>query len=179
MIKKKSRFLTFVFSMLPGAGHMYLGFMKTGVSFMSMFFFLIFLSSWLDIGPLLFVLPLIWFYSFFDCANRASLDDDKFLLLEDKYLFSIDKLVKLDKNIFEKRRLAGGVLLLFLGVYLVADNIMHILEPYIPHEFYYTIYDLLRQAPKLIIGVLIVAFGVRLIIGKKRESENRCLKDGE
>lgn len=173
MIKKKSRFLTFVFSMLPGAGHMYIGFMKIGISLMSVFFFLIFLSSWLDIGPLLFIAPLIWFYSFFDCANRASLDDDKLLLLllEDKYLFSIDKLIKLDKNILKKRRLAAGVLLLFLGVYLVADNIMHILEPYIPHQLYYIIYDFLRQAPKLIIGVLIVAFGVRLIMGKKRESE--------
>lgn len=59
MIKRKSRFLTFVFSMLPGAGHMYMGFMKIGVSFMSVFFFLIFLSSWLNIGPLLYIAPLI------------------------------------------------------------------------------------------------------------------------
>lgn len=50
--------------MLPGAGHMYMGFMNMGVSFMSVFFFVIFLSTWLDIGPLLFILPLIWFYSF-------------------------------------------------------------------------------------------------------------------
>ena len=113
MIKKKSRFLTFVFSILPGAGHMYLGFMKTGVSFMSMFFFLIFLSSWLDTGPILFIAPLVWFYSFFDCANKASLDDDKLSLLEDKYLFSIDTFMKLDKDIFVKRRLATGVFLLF------------------------------------------------------------------
>ncbi len=30
MINKKSKFLTFVFSMLPGAGHMYMGFMNMG-----------------------------------------------------------------------------------------------------------------------------------------------------
>ncbi len=40
MINKKSKFLTFVFSMLPGAGHMYMGFMNMGVSFMSAFFFI-------------------------------------------------------------------------------------------------------------------------------------------
>lgn len=171
MIMKKSKFLTFVFSMLPGAGHMYIGFMKTGVSFMAAFFFLIFLSSWLSIGPLLFVLPLIWFYSFFDCANRASLDDDKLLLLEDKYLFSLDKLVKLDKDIFEKRRLATGVLLLLLGVYLVADNIMNILRQYIPNELYSIMNQFMRQAPQVIIGVAIVALGVKLIQGKKRECE--------
>lgn len=171
MIRKKSRFLTFVFSMLPGAGHMYIGFMKIGVSFMSMFFFFIFLSSWLSIGPLLFILPLIWFYSFFDCANRSSLDDEQLLLLEDKYLFSLDKLVKLDKNIFEKRRLAVGVLLLLLGVYLVANNILDVLERYIPYEIYSIIYYSMRQAPQVIIGVAIVAIGARLIMGKKRESE--------
>lgn len=171
MTNKKSKFLTFVFSMLPGAGHMYIGFMKIGLSFMSVFFFLIFLSSWLNIGPLLFILPLVWFYSFFDCANRASLDNEQLSLLEDKYLFSIDKLVKVDKNIFEKRRLVIGGVLLFLGVYLVIDNIMRILQPYMPRQMYYIIYDLLRQAPQVIIGVAIVAIGARLIMGKKRECE--------
>lgn len=37
MIKKKNAILTFIFSMLPGAGEMYMGFMKQGVSLMSMF----------------------------------------------------------------------------------------------------------------------------------------------
>ena len=171
MIKKKSRFLTFVFSMLPGAGHMYMGFMKTGVSFMSVFFFLIFLSSWLDTGPLLFIAPLIWFYSFFDCVNKASLDDDKLSLLEDKYLFSLDELVKLDKGMFAKRRLAIGVLLLFFGVYMLSQNIMNFLQPLIPYELYDIIYSCMRQAPQIIIGIAIVALGLRLIKGKKMESE--------
>ncbi|MDR3595882.1 hypothetical protein [Clostridium sp.] len=171
MIKKKSKFLTLVFSMLPGAGHMYMGFMKIGVSFMSVFFFLIFLSSWLDIGQLLFIVPLIWFYSFFDCANRMSIEDDKLLLLEDKYLFSLDKLVKLDKDVFAKRRLATGVLLLFLGIYLVSGNIIRFLQPYISDRLYSTIHDLMRQAPQIIIGVAIVALGLKLIKGKKMESD--------
>ena len=169
MIKKKSRFLTFIFSMLPGAGHMYMGFMKMGISFMSVFFFIIFLSTWLDIGPLLFILPIIWFYSFFDCTNRLSLDNEEFLLLEDKYLFSIDKLSKLDKSIFEKRSLAAGVLLLILGVYLIADNMMNILSQYIPQQVYSIIDNFMIQTPKIVVGVAIIGIGIRLIIGKKRE----------
>lgn len=171
MIRKKNKFLTFVFSMLPGAGHMYMGFMKIGLSFMSVFFFLIFLSTWLDTGPLLFIAPLIWFYSFFDCANRVSLDDDRFLLLEDKYLFSLDKLVKLDKDVFEKRRLATGVLLLFFGIYLLLENIMNVIQRYIPYEIYEVIYYSTRQVPQLIIGIAIIGVGVKLIQGKKKESE--------
>lgn len=171
MIKKKSKALTFICSMLPGAGHMYIGFMKIGLSFMSVFFFLIFLASWLNIDELLFILPLVWFYSFFDCANRASLDEEQISLLEDKYLFSLDKLVKLDKDVFEKRRLATGALFLLLGVYLVVDN----LEQYIPRQ----LRNLMRHAPQVIIGLVIIAIGVRLIWGKKRESGNRCLRDVE
>ncbi|MCI8355555.1 MAG: hypothetical protein HFI47_10905, partial [Lachnospiraceae bacterium] len=41
--KKKSRFLTFCFSMLPGAGEMYMGFMRTGVSLMLLFFLSIYI----------------------------------------------------------------------------------------------------------------------------------------
>ncbi|MDS1002308.1 hypothetical protein P9J83_02165 [Clostridium sporogenes] len=171
MIKKKSKFLTFVFSMLPGAGHMYMGFMNMGVSFMSVFFFIIFISTWLDIGPLLFVLPLIWFYSFFDCTNRLSLDNEEFLLLEDRYLFSIDKLSKLDRNIFGKYNLAAGLVLLLLGIYLIADNVMNILSHYIPAQFHSIIHNFMSQTPKIIIGVAIIVIGVRLIIGKKRECE--------
>ena len=37
MKKKKNRFLLFCFSFLPGAGEMYLGFMKTGISLLSIF----------------------------------------------------------------------------------------------------------------------------------------------
>lgn len=171
MRKKKSRFLTFIFSMLPGAGHMYIGFMKIGVSFMSVFFFLIFLSSWLDIGPLLFIAPLIWFYSFFDCMNKASADEEQLSTLEDKYLFSIDKLANLDTNLFKKRRMFIGVIVLLLGIYLITENLMHMLEPYLSNQLYYLIFGLIRQTPRLIIGALIIAIGIKLIQGKKQEGE--------
>lgn len=171
MRKKKSRFLTFIFSMLPGAGHMYMGFMKIGVSFMSVFFFLIFLSSWLDIGPLLFIAPLIWFYSFFDCMNKASANEEQLSALEDKYLFSIDKLATLDTNLFKKRRMFVGVIVLLLGIYLITENVMHMLQPYISNQLYYLIFSLIRQSPKVIIGALIIAIGIKLIQGKKQEGE--------
>ena len=36
--KKKNKFFTFCFSLFPGAGEMYMGFMKAGVSLMLLFF---------------------------------------------------------------------------------------------------------------------------------------------
>ena len=172
MKKEKSKFLTFCFSLLPGAGHMYMGFMKMGLSFMAMFFFGIFLSSFLDIGPLLVVLPLIWFYSFFDCINKRYSSDEEFLLLEDNYLFSADELVKIDKGMFKKHRLLGGVLLIFLGGYLIWNNIINSLSRYMPSEVYMALSNVTRVAPQIIVGAIIIAVGAKLIIGKKRECDS-------
>lgn len=171
MKKEKSKFLTFCFSMLPGAGHMYMGFMKMGLSFMAAFFFLIFLSSWLSIGPLLFVLPLIWFYSFFDCINKRYSTDEEFLLLEDDYLFSLDELGKIDWGILKKHRLVSGIILVLLGVYLIWNNTINSLSGYISDEAYNMIHNITRMAPQIIIGVVIIGVGAKLIIGKKRECD--------
>ena len=171
MKKKRSKFLTFVFSLLPGAGHMYLGFMKMGLSLMAAFFFLIFLSTWLNIGPLLFALPLIWFYSFFDCMNKRYSTDEEFLLLEDNYLFSLDELVKIDRGLFKKHRLFTGILLLLLGGYLIWNNMLSGLSSYLPSSVYNAIYDVTRVAPQIIVGIAIITVGTKLITGKKKECD--------
>ena len=172
MRKKKSKFLTFCFSMLPGAGHMFIGFMKMGLSLMAAFFFVIFLSSWLNIGPLVFLLPLIWFYSFFDCMNKRYSTDEEFMLLEDNYLFSLEELVKIDMGILKKHRLFTGILLLLLGVYLIWNNILNSLSRYLPNEVYNAIYAITRVAPQIILGVAIIALGAKLISGKKKEFDS-------
>lgn len=171
MKKEKSKFLTFMFSLLPGAGHMYMGFMKMGLSLMAAFFFVIFLSSWLNIGPLLFVLPLLWFYSFFDCMNKRYSTDEEFLLLEDNYLFSFDELVKIDKGVLKKHKLFTGILLLLLGGYLIWNNLIHGLSRYMSDEVFNAINDVTRVAPQILIGIAIIVVGANLIIGKKKECD--------
>lgn len=68
-LNKKS--ITLALSVIPGAGHMYLGYQKKGLIIMGAFFFSIFFMGWLGISMLLFLLPLIWFYSFFDAMHIA------------------------------------------------------------------------------------------------------------
>ncbi|WP_333861216.1 hypothetical protein [Clostridium sp.] len=169
MKMRKGNFLTTFFSFLPGAGHMYMGFMKMGLSLMSAFFFVIFLSTWLNMGPLLFVLPLIWFYSFFDCLNKQSLPEEEFVLLEDNYMFSLDEFLRWDKNLFKKRRLFFGILMILLGIYLIWDNIIYIIEPYMDREVYILITSFTRIAPQVIVAVAIIIIGAKLIMGKKKE----------
>ena len=69
MTRKKSGFLTFCFSLIPGAGEMYMGFMKLGISIMAVFWLLIFLAAFFGMGPLLFILPILWVYSFLNVPN--------------------------------------------------------------------------------------------------------------
>ncbi len=86
MISKKNNFFTFIFSLIPGAGQMYMGFMKRGLSLMSVFFLIIFSTIWQNIGPLFFIALIAWFYSFFDTHNLRSTPNDEFYTLEDSYI---------------------------------------------------------------------------------------------
>lgn len=69
--------LAFIFSLVPGAGHMYLGLMDRGIQLMLIFFGTLFLSSpGLGEGLLsnlwaMVVAPVTWFYSFFDALQTA------------------------------------------------------------------------------------------------------------
>jgi hypothetical protein len=148
-----------------------MGFMKMGLSLMAAFFFLIFFSTWLNIGPLLFVAPLIWFYSFFDCMNKRYATDEEFLLLEDNYLFSLDEIVKIDRSIFKKHRKYTGITLVILGGYLIFNNIIDSLYRFMPERVYSAISAITRVAPQVIIGIAIIVVGLKLISGKKKERD--------
>jgi ABC-type methionine transport system permease subunit len=87
-------------------------------------------------------------------------------------LFSLEELVKIDKGIFKKHRLFSGILLLFLGVYLIWSNILNSLSRYLPNEVYNAIYSITRVAPQIILGVAIIAVGAKLISGKKKEFDS-------
>lgn len=69
---QKSTLWALLFSVVPGAGHMYLGWQERGLAFMASFFGALFLMDWLHLSLFLFVLPVIWFYSFFDALQIAS-----------------------------------------------------------------------------------------------------------
>lgn len=171
MKRKRSRFLTFMFSMLPGAGHMFMGFMKMGTSIMSVFFLIILLSSWLGIGPLMYFLPVLWFYSFFDCINKRYSSDEEFYAMEDTFLFSRDRLYLSKIPVLKNQKLFAGVLLVLMGIYLIWNNFMHFVGQFIPREMYDRIRDFTNHAPQIVFGVVIIMAGMKLIMGKKKECD--------
>lgn len=172
MQNRKSRFLAFVCSFFPGAGHMYLGFMKMGLSLMAEFLFVIFVANVLDIGSILYIALLIWCYAFFDCLNKCHLSDEELFNIKDKYLLDNNDIFKFDSNVFNKRKLFLGIVVLVLGVCALWNTFMNILGTIIPQEIFNIIFNTSRTIPRILISVVIIIIGVKLIIGKKRESDS-------
>ena len=174
MPQRRSRFLTIVFSCLPGAGHMFMGFMKIGLSLMVSFFLIIFLSSWLGLGSLMYIIPILCFYSFFDCIGKCYASDDEFARFEDHYLFSFDKISDANVIFNGKGRLVVGILILLIGVDMLIKSIVYGLISKISSELYSTILEIMSYLPQLVIGFVIIAIGVYLIIGKKRSIDKNA-----
>ena len=69
MVSKKNGFFRFLWSIIPGAGEMYMGFMKQGVTLMAVFAGIIAVAIAMNMVFFFFPLPIIWFYSFFHVLN--------------------------------------------------------------------------------------------------------------
>lgn len=171
MTNKKNGFLTFLCSMVPGAGEMYLGLMKQGVSTMLLFFFIIALGAWLSMGPLLFLLPIVWCYSFFHVHSLRSMSEEQFAKVEDEYLFYKDD-VKI-KDFCKKFYKLIAILLILLGVDIIWNNLTDTISRIVPEAYWnlwYNVCDTVgRVIPQLFIAGLIIYAGVYLIKGKKKE----------
>ena len=179
MTRKKNGFLTFIFSLLPGAGEMYMGFFKQGMSIMAIFFLLFSISSWLELGALIFVIPVLWFYSFFHVHNLASLSDEEFYAIEDKYIFEMDnentrKLVGGDKG----RKVLAGILILVGGI-AIWNMFVDFMDGIIAISglnFSWAI-EIADSVPRLVFSVAIIVVGVLLIRGKKKELDQMDKKE--
>ena len=165
MTRKKNGFWAFWFSLLPGAGEMYMGFMKQGVSIMGVFWLLIFLAAILNMGPVLFILPILWCYSFFNVHNIRGMPDEEFYALEDDYAFHLDKFLPLERWSRRQNTIAAAVLI-FLGASMLWQYMVGYLEWLLPSPLYWMLMD---DVPQMIIGVFLICGGLMLIRGKKRE----------
>jgi hypothetical protein len=172
MIRKKSSFLTFWFSLLPGAGQMYMGFMKRGICLMSVFFLIIFLSTWLSLGPLMFAMPVIWFFAFFDTHNLRAMPDDEFYAMEDDYIL-IPTFAKEKARILQsKYRTVLAFALIIIGFTILWNNMYDLMDEILPGYISNIIYQFGLYFPQLVIGLAIVALGLFLIRGKKKDLDS-------
>lgn len=167
---KKSSLLTFLFAFIPGAGHMYLGAMKKGVSLMLAFSTLIAIMGLFNLGFLGVLLPVLWFYSFFDTFNLRNMPYEQRVLYEDKFLFDLDVMFEKDwMSLMKKRHKLTGGILVFLGLWIVFNNLI---SPFLwqLQEYLPWLYDLIRSIPTLLVAVTIICFGIYLLFGGRNKT---------
>lgn len=167
--RKKSGFLTFCFSLVPGAGEMYLGFMKMGISLMGLFFLTIWLGGTLNLGILMCVGIIIWFYSFFHVHNLAGLPDEDFINTEDAYLLNLNTLFATDKKFVQKYRKIIAIVLIVLGAILVWRGVMSLCYAYLPGVIVRLLSRISNIVPQMATGAGIILAGFYMIKGKKEE----------
>lgn len=171
--------MTFLWSLIPGAGEMYMGFFKQGASIMVAFFALFGLSGFLQMGFLTFLTPIMWFYSFFHTNNLATLPDEEFYTLEDDYIIHWNDLTRNKENVIKYRKILAGCLI-FFGASILWNNFSRLLFRYILPALHLTdealrIIDYITHSiPQGVVAVAIIILGIMMIKGKYED-----LKDGD
>lgn len=160
---KKSKSIATLLSIFPGAGHLYLGLQRRGIQLMAAFLFSIYILDVLRLGIFLFLVPIIWFYSFFDGLQKASKFGDE--PLEDtpviSYLINNQKWV--------------GIGLVVLGFYYLFTNILvpvlsPLLQQYIAIDLRYWFGHYFQTT---IVCILLIGGGIKLLSGSKRKSTDK------
>src|SRR5690625_2011050 len=154
---QKSRTIATLLSIFPGAGHLYLGLQKRGIQLMAAFLFSIYILDVLRLGIFLFLVPIIWFYSFFDGLQKASTFEKN--VLEDEPIISYLK--NYQKWI--------GIGLIVLGIYYLTINIfIPIAVPFV-EQYFDLQYVFHRYFQTGVVCLLLIGGGVKLLKGNKRK----------
>ncbi|MBV1819531.1 hypothetical protein L0P54_06955 [Anaerosalibacter bizertensis] len=146
--KSNKKAITLALSIIPGAGHMYLGYQKKGLLIMGSFFFTVFFMGWLGVSLFLFVLPMIWFYGFFDAFHLVEGKD-----LEDEENSFVLSDIKTEWI---------GWGLITIGILIVIERILYPLIPY----------EIRNYIQTLIVSVIFIVGGIKLLAKNRRQNEN-------
>lgn len=158
---KKSKSIATFLSIFPGAGHLYLGLQRRGVQLMAAFLFSIYILDVLRLGIFMFLIPIIWFYSFFDGLQKASKYEDE--QLEDEPV--INYLLNHQRWI--------GIGLLLLGFYYLTTNIVIPVFSPVVYEMFNVDFTYWwdRYFQTAIVCVLFIWGGIKLLLGSKERGK--------
>ena len=177
MRKQKHGFWVFIFSLIPGAGEMYMGFKKQGISIMLLFWGSIALASITGLGWLAMFLPVIWFYSFFNVYNLKSLSEEEFYSVDDNYILHMDQFSgNMGKFLQKHRNVTAWVLILF-GICILWSRFTALLYLIVPVELADYAYEICNNLPLIVIAAGIIAAGIYLLTQQKKKLEKEENKD--
>ena len=168
----KNGILTFLFAFCPGAGQMYQGYMKRGLSLITMF--CVAFGAGTLLGVLYVAMPIVWMYSFFDTFNlRAQIGAGT--APQDDYLVHINwHDQRMEQFMLDSHKLLGWGLIA-LGALVAYQNIlMNTLGDIVwrwgqSSPFFRALYLMMDQLPEVVRCVA----GARPQ-GQKAEAAERC-----
>ena len=157
---KKNAFLTFIFACIPGAGQMYYGYMKRGLSMIT--FFCLFIMAGTLVDVLVVGSVIVWMYSFFDTYDlirHMAAGEPK----EDSLLV-LGNYEEIKKLVPQHNRLIGWGLVGF-GVWALYETFIS--------TWLYTLlcnlvgngyaYDIITGIPNVVIAALLIFAGLKLL----------------
>lgn len=170
--RKKNTFFTFIFSFIPGAAEMYMGFMKSGISLFSLFVAPIMLTGMLYYADYITILSgIVYVVSFFHARNIATAPDDEFINFKDKFIWEeyLDMNIANTSSVYKKWLAIALVIIGGCGIWsLLRENIFKLLSNFSEQDIQF-IKSIINSIPRLVFSVFIIVFGITLIKGKKKE----------
>ena len=118
---RKSKFLTVCFGAGFGAGQMYLGLQKKGLTIMGGTAVIVAIAAMLHFPVMLIALPVIWCYAFFDSLNAYSKSFEERKIEDDQFVNRVFSMLKEQdvKTFLEKRHVLIGWGCVAFGIYIL------------------------------------------------------------
>lgn len=167
MQKQKKGFWLFIFSLIPGAGEMYMGFKKQGISIMLLFYALFAIGASTGMDWIIMFFPIVWFYSFFNVHNLKALSEEEFYSIEDSYILHMDEFLGNTNMILKKYRLVVAVLMITFGASILWSSISDVLYWILPERLGNLFQSFGYMLPQIVLAVGIILGGIYLFRHKK------------
>lgn len=176
----KNGLLTLLFAFIPGAGQMYQGYMKRGLSLMLMCCVIGVLA--MLFAPIALFLMLVFMYSFFDTLNlRAQIALGN--APADDYLVHLDpKDKRLARLLLDSHKLVGWALIAFGALIAYQSLIMNILGDLVyrwghSSPVFRALYLVMASLPDVVVCVALIVCGVWLVKGPHPAKKPDASKD--
>lgn len=176
----KNGLLTLLFAFIPGAGQMYQGYMKRGLSLMLMCCVIGVLA--MLFAPIALFLMLVFMYSFFDTLNlRAQIALGN--APADDYLVHLDpKDKRLARLLLDSHKLVGWALIAFGALIAYQSLIMNILGDLVyrwghSSPVFRALYLVMASLPDVVVCVVLIVCGIWLVKGPHPAKKPDASKD--
>lgn len=175
---KKNGILTFLFAFVPGAGQMYQGYMKRGLSLITLFFLCI-MAGMLLLEQLVLTALIVWMYSFFDTFNLRAQFIAGTAPADDYLVHFNTKDARLTLFFRDSHKLVGWALIAFGALIAYENIIMNLLNDVLwrwgrDSVVFRAFYLVMDRLPDVVLCVALILCGAWLVRGPQKAGKKQA-----